>query len=245
MNELKFKHYRYQGVDAEKFLQGQVTVNVTKLPNECYQATAICDLKGRVHFGIWLKRHSAEDISIVIVDDLADELHAHIKKFGAFSKAQLSAMEDIYPTITQKQADFTCSVDDACSIDTWKITAIQAGEAWISQQTSHLFQPQELRLHQRHGVDYDKGCYLGQEIVARLWFKAQPKRWLHLIQGRGDCPQDATELHPDAQVVNAVINEAGWLALVVAKPSILEELSGIEILDLPAALNGDVARAKS
>ena len=53
--------------------------------------------------------------------------------------------------------------------------AIMTGQAWITQTTEHEFQPQELRLHQREGVNYDKGCYLGQEIVARLWFKSKTK----------------------------------------------------------------------
>lgn len=42
--------------------------------------------------------------------------------------------------------------------------AIMTGQAWIAQATEHEFQPQELRLHQREGVNYDKGCYLGQKL---------------------------------------------------------------------------------
>jgi len=98
--------------------------------------------------------------------------------------------------------------------------------------TEHEFQPQELRLHQREGVNYDKGCYLGQEIVARLWFKAKPKHWLHLVQGTGEAPAAKAQLHNDIEVVNSVANEEGYLALVVAKPAALEEL-GLQVLDLP------------
>lgn len=243
MSELNFNHFTFQGVDAEKFLQGQVTVNVTKLNDTDYQATAICDLKGRVHFGLWLKRHSADAFSIVIVQDLADEFQAHIKKFGAFAKAHLHQAETIYPTIQQNRASFSLNSAQCCPIETWKLHAIQHGDAWIGATTSHLFQPQELRLHQRHGVDYDKGCYLGQEIIARLWFKAQPKHWLHLIRGQGDCPADGASYGADIEIVNAVTTEQGWLALVVAKPTALEQ-ANVQILALPDALNGDVARAK-
>jgi folate-binding Fe-S cluster repair protein YgfZ len=96
-------------------------------------------------------------------------------------------------------------------------------------------------LHQREGVHFDKGCYLGQEIVARLWFKAKPKHWLHLIQSKGELPAPATQLSKDVEVVNSVVFGDGYLALVIAKPAALTEL-GVSVLDLPEALNGDVAR---
>ncbi len=123
----------------------------------------------------------------------------------------------------------------------WQLQAIEAGQAWISATTAELFQPQELRLHQREGVHYDKGCYIGQEIIARLWFKAKPKSWLHLVQGTGDVPAPATQLNKDIQIVNSIAIDGGYKALVVAKPAALEEL-GLQVLALPTSLNGDVAR---
>ncbi|WLF83883.1 folate-binding protein YgfZ [Moraxella sp. ZY210820] len=244
MNELKFSHFYYTGRDAEKFLQGQLTVNAGKLDAEHYQATAICDLKGRVQFGLWIKRLDTEQFSIIIAQDLAEMFQQHIKKFGAFSKAELTIASDIYPSIEHGLANFSTDIEQKVADELWQSTAIQQGQAWINHTTSHLFQPQELRLHQRGGVDYDKGCYLGQEIVARLWFRAQPKHWLHLIAGHGDCPQPAAQLNKDVQVVNSVINaDNQWLALVVAKPEALATLD-VKILDLPEALNGEIGRPK-
>lgn len=240
---LNFTHFQYIGADAEKFLQGQVTVNIAKLDHHTFQATAICDLKGRIHFGLWLRRQSAELIDIVIAQDLADEFAAHVKKFGAFSKATLSLANSIYPTVVDGQASFSEQENQVINLEDWQKIAIENGQAWITKETSHLFQPQELRLHQRSGVDYDKGCYLGQEIVARLWFKAKPKHWLHLIQGQGETPKAAEQLNHDVQVVNSLSIDNGWIALVTAKPDALINLN-VEVLDLPEALNGDVARAK-
>lgn len=242
-NALQFCYFSFIGPDAENFLQGQVSINVTKLPVDMFQQTAICDLKGRIHFGLWLQRISSEHLNIVIVADLAEELSAHIKKYAAFSKANLSAASPIYPLIQQEMASFTLDAKLACEICDWETQAIRTGEAWIGKLTAHLFQPQELRLHQRGGVHYDKGCYLGQEIIARLWFKARPKHWLHLIQGQGQAPQVAEHLNRDVQVVNSVAVEAGWLALVSAKPEALAELD-VVVLDLPTHLQLDVGRAK-
>ena len=238
MSQLAFTAFSLNGVDAQKFLQGQVTVHVERLPENESRYTAICDLKGRIHFGVWIKRLNPESFELVTTQDQAEEFSRHIKKFGAFSKMKLEEVGQVFPSFIGNHTEFSSTETD---INAWQIQAIQSGQAWITQATEHLFQPQELRLHQREGVHFDKGCYLGQEIVARLWFKAKPKHWLHLIQGNDAVLAPATQLSKDVEVVNSIAFEDGYLALVIAKPTALEELH-LTVLDLPEALNGDVAR---
>lgn len=233
-----FTLFTLKGVDAQKFLQGQVTLNAEALAENLTRYTAICSLKGRIQFGLWLKKISPESFEIVVTDDQAEEFAKHIKKFGAFSKMKLEQVGRVFPTLNGDSTDFSSTETD---IAAWQLQAIEAGQAWIEATTAQEFQPQELRLHQREGVHYDKGCYLGQEIIARLWFKAKPKHWLHLVQGSGDAPAAATQLNNDVEVVNSITVDGGYKALVVAKPAALEEL-GLQVLDLPEALNGDVAR---
>lgn len=241
MRDLAFSALSLNGVDAQKFLQGQVTVNVETLAENTTCYTAICSLKGRVQFGFWLKKISSECFEIISTADQAEDLAKHIKKFGAFSKMQLETIGTVYPTIQGNQTEFSAEVTD---LNAWQLQAIETGQAWIQASTAEVFQPQELRLHQRDGVHYDKGCYLGQEVVARLWFKAKPKHWLHLLQGNGAAPAPAAQLHKDIDVVNSIAVENGYLALVIAKPDALTELN-LTVLDLPAHLNGDVARPQA
>ena len=238
---LSFQKFTLNGVDAQKFLQGQVTLHVERLEENQTRYTAICDLKGRIHFGLWLTKLNAESFEIVTTADQAEEFAKHIKKFGAFSKMKLEEVGAVFPTLTENTTTFA---SEATDISAWEIQAIQAGQAYIDQAIEHVFQPQELRLHQREGVHYDKGCYLGQEVIARLWFKAKPKAWLHAIQGTGTVPAQAEQLHAQVQVVNSAATENGYVALVVARPDALAELA-ITVLDLPEALNGDVARPQS
>ncbi|MCS4298304.1 MULTISPECIES: YgfZ/GcvT domain-containing protein [Acinetobacter] len=238
MSDLAFSSFTLIGVDAIKFLQGQVTVNVEALAENITQYTAICDLKGRIHFGLWLKKINPEHLEIVTTQDQAEEFAKHIKKYGAFSKMKLEETGQVFPTLNGSTTDFSATETD---ISVWEIAAIQTGQAYINQAIEHVFQPQELRLHQREGINYDKGCYLGQEVIARLWFKAKPKAWLHVIQGTGPAPAQAEQLNKGVQVVNSAAFENGYIALVVARPDALEELN-VTVLALPESLSGDVAR---
>ena len=240
----QFSQLTIQGEDAEKFLQGQLTCDVTKL-GLSYQAAAICNLKGRIEFGIWIKKQAEKHYDVVISSDCADALQAHLKKFGAFSKFDTSESIAIYPCVLADEPTFSHKDDHNTAKDTqdWMACSIATGNYWIVAATQGEFQPQELRLHQRGGMDYDKGCYLDQEVIARIYFKSAPKASLHYVTGTGALLPAAGDKLDKIQVVNAIENDNGFIALVVARPEQLAE-SDLNILDLPAALQVDVARPK-
>ncbi|MDN5566340.1 MAG: folate-binding Fe/S cluster repair protein [Psychrobacter sp.] len=239
----KFAQLTLQGIDAEKFLQGQLTCDVTKL-GLSYQAAAIGNLKGRIEFGIWIKKQAEKHYDIVISADCADALQAHLNKYGAFSKFDTSAPVTVYPCVLDDEPTFSHkeSHDTAENIIAWSQCSIAIGNYWITAATQGEFQPQELRLHQRGGMDYDKGCYLGQEVIARIYFKSAPKAFLHYVKGSGETPAAGVKLDK-IQVVNAIALDDGFVALVVARPEQLAQ-SDLSILDLPPALQVDVARPK-
>ena len=237
----QFVQLTIQGEDAEKFLQGQLTCDVTKL-GLSYQAAAIGNLKGRIEFGIWIKKQAEKHYDVAISSDCADAFKAHLNKYGAFSKFTTSAPVAIYPCVLDDEPTFSHKEDHNTVEDTqeWVQCSIATGNYWIVAATQGEFQPQELRLHQRGGMDYDKGCYLGQEVIARIYFKSAPKAFLHRVAGLGDAPA-AGEKIGKIQVVNVIANEKGFEALVVARPEHLAD-SELTVLDLPPALQADVAR---
>lgn len=252
----QFSQLVLQGDDASKFLQGQLTVNVSKL-GLSYVPTAISNLKGRIAFGLWIKKYEDDDglcYELVISDDCVSALMSHIKKYAAFSKVTLSEPKPIYPCVIADEPTFSNNADlaDAAA---WASASIATGNYWITQATTEQFQPQELRLHQRGGVDYDKGCYLGQEVIARLYFKAAPKAYLHRVAGDYQALQTDASALPMAgepladgiTVVNIIPcadDNFMFEALVVARPQAIDNANqGLEVLDLPVALQAGVARS--
>lgn len=83
----------------------------------------------------------------------------------------------------------------------WEAASIRAGEWTLDIAESELFQPQEMDYHALHGVSYQKGCYLGQEIVARLYFRGQLKSELSAWQ--------AHTIHADIKAGDALLDADG------------------------------------
>ena len=64
----------------------------------------------------------------------------------------------------------------------WTRLMIQAGEAWITPATQEAFVPQMINFDAIGGVNFKKGCYPGQEIVARAHYRGAVKRRMYRAQ---------------------------------------------------------------
>lgn len=68
----------------------------------------------------------------------------------------------------------------AASREVWDVAEIEAGVPAIFPATAELFLPQFLNLDQRGGLSFSKGCFVGQEVVARTQHLGEVKRRMHL-----------------------------------------------------------------
>lgn len=68
---------------------------------------------------------------------------------------------------------------ETCSIEHWHRAGIEAGEPWLTPELSEQFLPQMLNLDALGAVSFEKGCYAGQEIVARTQYLGRLKRRLY------------------------------------------------------------------
>lgn len=70
----------------------------------------------------------------------------------------------------------------ATNSDYWRYLDLIAGIPWITPETTEEFIPQMLNLDELGGISYTKGCYTGQEIVARTHYLGKTKRKLVLAE---------------------------------------------------------------
>lgn len=78
----------------------------------------------------------------------------------------------------QQLVDHTIGGD----INDWELLNIRAGIADIYPETVELFTPQEINYQLINGVNFRKGCYTGQEIVARLHYRGKLKRHMYRFE---------------------------------------------------------------
>lgn len=117
----------------------------------------------------------------------------------------------------------------ALGADAWRWLDVRSGQPWIEAATVDQFVPQMLNLELLGGVDFQKGCYPGQEVVARSQYRGTIKRRMFLFDS--DAPLRAGEevfsdddpQQPAGMVVNAAPAPAGgWSALVEIKLAALD-----------------------
>ena len=89
----------------------------------------------------------------------------------------------------------------------WNWLQIQAGIPWITAATQDQFLPQMIGLDTIGGVSFDKGCYTGQEIVARSRYLGEVKRKLRLGHTRGGV-RAGDELLSGGRKCGSVLNAA-------------------------------------
>ncbi len=104
----------------------------------------------------------------------------------------------------------------AASPEAADILALLAGWPVHGREIDERTLIQEVRFDELEGVRYDKGCYVGQETVARLHFRGHPNRMLRAIEGTGESPVDAVVTHGDGREVGTVATllrlGSRWLA---------------------------------
>ncbi|MBN2976847.1 YgfZ/GcvT domain-containing protein [Pseudomonas lactucae] len=122
---------------------------------------------------------------------------------------------------------------DEAPLNDWLLGQIRAGIGQVMPQTRELFIPQMLNLQAVGGVSFKKGCYTGQEIVARMQYLGKLKRRLYRLKlDAAQMPEPGTPLFSPSH--NSAIGEV----VIAAKADLSIEL--LAVLQAEAADSGDV-----
>jgi folate-binding protein YgfZ len=154
------------GSDAKKFLQGQLTCDMEEVTFQKSRLGAHCSPQGRVIslFNIFIY---LDDYYLLMPLTLIPIALAALKKYAVFYKVSLEAI-----TLSHDSTIIPTSLRESLYKN------LMAGIPAIYPSTSGKFLPHELNLQALNAISFNKGCYTGQEIIARMHYRGKLKTHL-------------------------------------------------------------------
>ena len=220
------------GEESAKYLQGQLTCNVTQLEEKKLLVGGHCDAKGKMFSAFRLINHNNRALLIQSEHSLPASL-SELQKFGVFAKvtiedatdlgflalvgeqarqflmASFHALPDSFnPVISENGMSVIYLTGDkdrylivaskteikdivekielpTYSKEVWALSEISSGFPHMNPASVREYVPQMLNLQLINGICFTKGCYLGQETVARMKYLGKNKRALFALTGTG------------------------------------------------------------
>ena len=195
---------KLSGSENEAFLQAQLSNDISKIDNSSVQLNAYCQHQGKILALFWVMR-SGDDFLLSFPLDLLDSIKARLQMFVLMSDVSITNVTDQYlqiGVIDESQKDsFTLNENlslvladsknlsnfEFTSQNYWDKACIDSFLPEVSIASTETYIPQMLNLDiDEVGVNFSKGCFPGQEVVARLHYLGKAKR--RLFAFKSDSP---------------------------------------------------------
>ena len=193
------------GDDALNFLQGQLSNDLNSLKDN-WQWQGYCTPKGRL-FALFQAWKDHDNFYFLVDKDIAESTLKRLRMYVLRSKVEISLREDVnivadldpenprdegLVSIEGQQhklhfnsrdliIDFSQSLQAAPGFDHWDL-CIEEGKPHLHVETQEEFVPQMMNLDLLDGINFKKGCYTGQEIVARMHYLGKLKQRMFVLE---------------------------------------------------------------
>jgi hypothetical protein len=192
------------GADARVFLQGQLSADIDALTPAHAMLASCNSAQGRVQAVLWLVERS-DGIALVLPASMTERIATRLRKYVLRSKVK----------IEESTAAVDLTEPGAYREREWRLAGIRAGLPQVYPQTYETFVAQMLNLDLLGGIDFEKGCYTGQEIIARTHFRGAIKRRMFRFECAGEPPVPGTRVLAGEQHAGDVVDAAGGELLAV------------------------------
>ena len=186
------------GPDAASFANAQFSSDVLALAPGQWQWSGWLDPKGRVRALLQIAR--PEDDRLVVVprggdgEAIADDL----RRFVFRSKVKIivsdvlhasdgDALDDMHVredergAISFGEGDASLRIGNTMGSDAWHARHVHKGYAWLPDAAIDALLPPALSMERLSAVSFNKGCFPGQEIAARLHHLGGHKKHMHVV----------------------------------------------------------------
>jgi tRNA-modifying protein YgfZ len=210
------------GPDVLPFLNGQLSQDMTLLPERGSQLAGLHNPQGRVIAVVRVMYLDEAHVLLVLPRELAEGVRTHLQRFVFRSRVRIEDASTAWCAygLAGPDAETACSTrlhvaleasgmrqlvvaprgeplpqSQVAPRDEWRAEDIAAGIPEVTRVTSGLWVAQMLNLDRLDGISFEKGCYTGQEVIARAHFRGQVKRRMQRFFTSSDVP-----LAPGAKV---------------------------------------------
>jgi folate-binding protein YgfZ len=199
----------FRGVDAARFLQGQLSADTEKLSPGASTLAGLHNAQGRVIALLALVRPSRDEFFAVLPRELAGRVAQTLGKFLFRAKVRISDESENLRVLgapagaphagiaelawsdrrlllvprDQSPSGGPGFAGQGTALTLWERSDVAGGMPQIYAATSEAFVAQMLNLDLLGSIAFDKGCYTGQEVIARAHYRGRVKRrmqrWRH------------------------------------------------------------------
>jgi folate-binding protein YgfZ len=210
--------FKISGDDASSFLQGQLT-NDVQLLDAGWQYSGYCNPKGRLLALLILWRHENSFYALldreicaaatqrmrmfvlrsdVKIENLTAtvyaESHLDTQRGNFMAREGIHHLQfDEHRLIIAEESSHYQPPSDLLTDQEVESANIRHGLPQINAGTAELFVPQMINLDLLNGVSFKKGCYTGQEIVARMHYLGKLKQRLFVCDIQSEAESDGDD----------------------------------------------------
>lgn len=194
----RFAEILVEGPDSQSFLHGQLASDIRAIEPGQWRFGSYCAADGRVQALLMVARESTERWRLLLPADLMDPVSQRLQRYKL--RARCSVAGAVVGITAAPGLSAPGASSYACAAFNWHVIAgvdeplphalwtqqLLLGIPWIVSATSERFLPQMLALERMQAFSLRKGCFPGQEIVARTHYLGRSKRRLVRVAWSGE-----------------------------------------------------------
>ncbi len=242
---------RLTGPDTLALLERTVTHKVMDWPDGEARYGALLTPQGKI-IADYIAYRTTDGVLIDVHEDAADDLMKRLKMFRLRSAVEIVRDETLVSAVSDSGAPdprsaklprrvVVASGEAASPLDGWDALTIAAGvPEWGRDYRAADVFPTDINMDLMNGVDYKKGCFVGQEVASRMKRKGLIRKRTVRLRGEGVSP--GAELRAGTLVLGEVTSAAAGEALALIRTdrfakSIADGLP-VTVNDAPAEIEG-------
>ena len=239
-------YVRVQGADAIDFLNRMLSNDV---PAEGSVDALLLTAKARVIAPLLVWRRGEDDVLLLTEPELGEVVRAQLTRMRFAAKCEIELEEHTSaivfgdesgipnhdygsPAVEVLDAVLEATIDD----EELEHLRIEAGTPRFGREIDDRVLPAEAGLEER-AISFSKGCYPGQEPIARQHFRGKVNRRLRVLEIDGDVPEPETPVVVGEKDVGRVTSAVPGLALAYVRVEVPE--------DATLVVGGSTARLRS